>query len=302
MPPITKFLRRSIDERNAVPGASTLAVQVKTFATGGAAAAAPPTAAAATAGAVAQDPAVQSIREQRARHALQCLAQTGSYIEAVGPILNDLGPESVVTLLWGIANRTPAADPRGYAVSGSRPSTTMEHSDALGLLVTVLSHRRFVELFIEAGGIRVLTSYPRTPHTFLGLSLCLCALSTFPTTFTKYLSTMRESPGLVTALALELLNCGREHARCNAAAFFRQALMLPLLLEPFERQEGVKKLAIIIRASLALAKSDPHGKDTTPTDMKLERQVRPRNKPQSSFTRHSTSPLPHFSLLFIFIR
>lgn len=49
--------------------------------------------------------------------------------------------------------------------------------DATDVVCAFLAHRRFVELFTDAGGVQLLLALPRTQHTYSGLSLCLYGLS-----------------------------------------------------------------------------------------------------------------------------
>lgn len=235
--PLARFLRRAIDAHPTLPSApgpsitKPGALSAPLSGEGGGGGEAPEGAGGAAAPQGHASPGLPEetlselrvVRRQRERHALQCLALMGAYVESLGPVLTELGAETMVALLkrhvpaaGGAAGPGPSSGPSAAPAAASpgpaHPTTapnpsTMELSDVLGLMVTLSSHRRFAELFVEAGGLQQLLSYPRTPHTYLGISLLLCALSNFPGAFNRALGLQRETPDAVVAAAMQLLHC-----------------------------------------------------------------------------------------------
>jgi DDB1- and CUL4-associated factor 1 len=92
-------------------------------------------------------------------YSIQCLEILGEYVEALGPILHEKGVEVCLALL----QRTIK----------DQEAVVVLLPEVLKLINALGAHKKFAALFVDRSGIQKLLEVRRSPHTFVGLSLCL---------------------------------------------------------------------------------------------------------------------------------
>ncbi|KAG2501358.1 hypothetical protein HYH03_001148 [Edaphochlamys debaryana] len=134
-------------------------------------------------------PALRRLRLQGCAGLLACL---GEYLDALGPLLAERGPEALMELM----RRGAGWSPWSYgSTAGGTASTEQQRVadhrllwDALGACVSLTAHRRFAEQLVEAGGVGLALALPRNPHTCPGLAMLLHSLVAAPLAFERLLT------------------------------------------------------------------------------------------------------------------
>ncbi|GLI63939.1 hypothetical protein VaNZ11_007080, partial [Volvox africanus] len=220
------------------------------------------------------------LRRLRLQYCSALLAYVGEYVDALGPVLAERGAEALLELMR-----------RGAAAGDGRLLY-----DVLAACVALTAHRRFSEQFVEAGGVELALSLPRSPHTYFGLAMLLYSLAAAPLAFERLLTpspaaavgggsgggsggggggdsstvscpAVRAGPGAVVATALSLLSCGQDLARKTAVTFLSSVMHFPATLIEFQAQDGVRRMLNLLRAVLTSQRSDAR------LDLRMERQV-----------------------------
>ncbi|MEW5311080.1 MAG: hypothetical protein WDW38_002823 [Sanguina aurantia] len=190
------------------------------------------------------------MQSRRLVYCCQIWAEMGEYLEALGPVLHEHGVESAVELLH-IA-----------------PMDSGLLFDSLGAVCSLLAHRRFAELFVEAGGVAKLLSLPRTLATFQGISMALFGLASIPLAFERVAALPAPQPQQLVEATLGFLTCGSDPGRKNATMFLAATLHFRVILDEFDAQDGIRRLLNTLRAAVRLLRTNG-----TPPDLRLERQL-----------------------------
>jgi hypothetical protein len=102
---------------------------------------------------------VEAIRRQRLLAALRCLMCTGEYVESLGPFLQCCGVDTICALLRHV--QRPAAPAGGAPATAAQQRQGWLMHEALQVVCSLLAHRKFAELLVEAGGVQLLLALPR---------------------------------------------------------------------------------------------------------------------------------------------
>ncbi|BDA44800.1 probable DDB1- and CUL4-associated factor 1 at C-terminar half [Coccomyxa sp. Obi] len=197
----------------------------------------------------------EELRARRQRYVVQCLGSFGEYMECLALVLAADGVGVVKRLLHAWRDKPILL------------------ADLLRLLVALLVHRRFAELFVESGGVQLLLSLPRNKHTFVGLSFAFFGLASVPLAVERVCALPTEVVEELVERALSLLTCGYDPARKNVALFFGAALHFRGILDVFDRAGGLPRLLDAMRTVLLLLRAPAHGENRT------EKQARPHSLP-----------------------
>lgn len=102
---------------------------------------------------------VSRLRHQRLLAALRCLMCTGEYVESLGPFLQFCGVDTVCALLRHIRAAAAVGGAGASGPAAQRHGWLMH--EALQVVCSLLAHRKFAELLVEAGGVQLLLALPR---------------------------------------------------------------------------------------------------------------------------------------------
>ncbi|KIY96542.1 HIV-1 Vpr-binding protein [Monoraphidium neglectum] len=267
VPAACRYLRRAVTAMAAgAPGGAA-------GSSGAAAAGASADDGPAAGGGEGESPEVAHVRQQRLLAALRCLMCTGEYVESLGPFLQFCGVDTVCTLLRHIRAASAAGGgARGGGGGGGAAAQRLGWlmHEALQVVCSLLAHRKFAELLVEAGGVQLLLALPRNQHSYPGLSLALFGLAALPLAFERACALPAPVPREMVAAALSLLTSGSDVARKNGALFLDHALSTRVVCKEFDSQEGLHRLLFPLRRLLALTRE---GGGMHP-DVRTERQVR----------------------------
>ncbi|GFR42558.1 hypothetical protein Agub_g3469, partial [Astrephomene gubernaculifera] len=315
VPQVAKYLRKTLlDSPPSAP---------HTAAAAPAPAAAPPAPAApapAAATAVAPAPAAPApprpplchpiavLRRLRLQYCAALLGCVGEFVDALGPLLVERGAEALLELMRRYGSGAGGGGLL-YGSGGGGGADGRMLYDALGACVALTAHRRFSEVFVEAGGVEVVLGLPRNPHTYSGLATLLYSLAAAPLAFERLLTpspststttttsaavegssdpTATAGPttttttttttaggsgngnaAAVVSAALSLLSCGQDGARRTAVSFLSAIMTVPATLREFQGQEGVRRMLNLLRALL----TGVRGAAAAAPDLRTERQV-----------------------------
>ena len=165
-------------------------------------------------------------------YCVQCLACMGEYVECLGPILKDKGVEVSLELL-----RQWRRSPKALCV-------------LLHLICALLAHRKYAQLFVDLGGVRLLLDLPKSiAAQTTGVSMCLFGLSSIPEALEQTCNLPADVCGRIAALALDHISSGIDPARKNSALFLAEALKYQSILEAFDDRGGPRTILNLLRSS-----------------------------------------------------
>ncbi|KAK2725316.1 DDB1- and CUL4-associated factor 1-like isoform X2 [Artemia franciscana] len=127
--------------------------------------------------------------------------------------------------------------------------------EALKYLSTLLCHKRFVQDFLCSDGLRKLLVIPRPSIAATGVSLCLYFLACSEDAMERICSGDQRVVEHMVIFAMWLLECGHESGRWNATLFFAVTFKLAVILDLFDKNDGLRLLYNAI-ATLSIFNDD----------------------------------------------
>lgn len=115
---------------------------------------------------------------------------------------------------------------------------------------------RLADALIDEGGIDLLVSLPRHQQILTNLSLVQVGITLIPSAFQKVMRLPPDEFHHFVGIALEHMRCSSDAARKNAAVFLGNALVQPAVVDYFNRQDGLRKLTVAIKASRMVLTQD----------------------------------------------
>ncbi|KAH7439850.1 hypothetical protein KP509_04G079100 [Ceratopteris richardii] len=185
-------------------------------------------------------PSHETLASQRERFSVQCLQRLGEYQEVLGPILRERGVDVCLTLL------------QHESAGSSFPKPKALLPDVLKLICALAAHRKFSALFVDRGGVQLILSCPRNPHTYTGISLCLFAFASIQGVMERVCAAPAEVVHDIVSLALHILECTQDPARRNAVLFFGASFVFRAILDAFDAQDGLRKVINLLQNAVAL--------------------------------------------------
>lgn len=118
--------------------------------------------------------------------------------------------------------------------------------EALKYLASLLCHKKFSLEFISNGGLEILLKVPRPSMASTGVSIALYYLAYCEDAMVRI---CQMSPKLVTELVtygLWLLGSTHDSSRCHATMFFGLSFQFKIMLDEFDKQDGLRKLYNVV--------------------------------------------------------
>ncbi|KAI9916797.1 hypothetical protein PsorP6_016755 [Peronosclerospora sorghi] len=164
-------------------------------------------------------------------YTLDCLGSMGEYLELFAPALKE---DIIGTIITFLHSKNPAVI--------CHTMTLTSH---------FLAHKKFSFSLVEAGGVELLFTVFRT-HQSAGqvglldrsLSMCLHGLASSSAVIERIVGSSAEN---MLAAAFTLLSSPNDRARQNAVMFFSLTLGFKVILDYFEKQNGLYTILNIIR-------------------------------------------------------
>lgn len=145
--------------------------------------------------------------------------------------------------------------------------------EALKYLASLLCHKKCCIDFLSRNGLQKLLKLPRHSTVATGIAIALYYIAYCEEAMERICAM---TPRLISELvtyALGLLGCNHDSGRCHATMFFGLSFQFKVMLDEFDKQDGLRQLYNVISVLRIL--SNPSDDDTflTADEENAERQV-----------------------------
>ena len=114
--------------------------------------------------------------------------------------------------------------------------------EATKFLAALLCHKKFAVEFITIGGVEKLLDIPRPSIAATGASMCLYYLAYFEDAMERVCLLPHLVLNKLVNFVLWLLECSHESGRCHATMFFGISFPFKVILELFDKHDGLRKM------------------------------------------------------------
>lgn len=128
--------------------------------------------------------------------------------------------------------------------------------EALKYLATLLCHKKFSVEFLQMNGVQRLLEVYRPSIAATGVSLCLYYLSYFEDAMERVCLLPEHILSKVVNYILWLLECSHNSSRSHAAMFLGQAFTFKVILDLFDKKDGLRRLVNVISTLEILNEND----------------------------------------------
>ena len=145
--------------------------------------------------------------------------------------------------------------------------------EATKTLAALLCHKKFAVEFINLGGVEKLLDVYRPSVAATGASMCLYYLAYFEDTMERVCLLPHQVLANIVSYVLWLLECSHESGRSHASMFFGMAFPFRVILELFDRQDGLRKLYNVASTLQLFNSEESDNTDLTDDDIFTSRQT-----------------------------
>uniref|UniRef100_A0A182WD69 Uncharacterized protein n=1 Tax=Anopheles minimus TaxID=112268 RepID=A0A182WD69_9DIPT len=138
------------------------------------------------------------------------------------------------------------------------PKDTCLAFEALKYLASLLCHKKFSLEFIANGGLERLLKIPRPSLAATGVSIAFYYLAYCEDAMERICQMPREIITEMVSYALWLLGCSHDSGRCHATMFFGLSCQFKIILDEFDKQDGIRQLYNVIAVLPVLLVSDDY--------------------------------------------
>uniref|UniRef100_A0A182P1I9 DDB1- and CUL4-associated factor 1 n=1 Tax=Anopheles epiroticus TaxID=199890 RepID=A0A182P1I9_9DIPT len=138
------------------------------------------------------------------------------------------------------------------------PKDTCLAFEALKYLASLLCHKKFSLEFIANGGLERLLKIPRPSLAATGVSIAFYYLAYCEDAMERICQMPREIITEMVSYALWLLGCPHDSGRCHATMFFGLSCQFKIILDEFDKQDGIRRLYNVIAVLPLLVVSDDY--------------------------------------------
>lgn len=118
--------------------------------------------------------------------------------------------------------------------------------EALRYLASLLCHKKFSIEFLSVGDLQKLFEVPRPSVAATGVSICLYYLAYCEDAMERVCLQSKDVISKLVAYALWLLECSHDSGRCHATMFFGFTFPFKVILDEFDKQDGLRKLFNVV--------------------------------------------------------
>lgn len=118
--------------------------------------------------------------------------------------------------------------------------------EALKYLASLLCHKKFSLEFISSGGLERLMKVPRPSISATGVSIALYYLAYCEDAMERICVMPYPLVSEVVSYALWLLSSSHDSGRCHATMFFGLSFQFKIILDEFDKQDGLRKLLNVV--------------------------------------------------------
>uniref|UniRef100_A0A182R188 Uncharacterized protein n=1 Tax=Anopheles farauti TaxID=69004 RepID=A0A182R188_9DIPT len=138
------------------------------------------------------------------------------------------------------------------------PKDTCLAFEALKYLASLLCHKKFSLEFIANGGLERLLKIPRPSLAATGVSIAFYYLAYCEDAMERICQMPREIITEMVSYALWLLGCPHDSGRCHATMFVGLSCQFKIILDEFDKQDGIRRLYNVIAVLPVLVVSDDY--------------------------------------------
>nr|XP_040232824.2 protein mahjong isoform X2 [Anopheles coluzzii] len=138
------------------------------------------------------------------------------------------------------------------------PKDTCLAFEALKYLASLLCHKKFSLEFIANGGLERLLKIPRPSLAATGVSIAFYYLAYCEDAMERICQMPRDIITEMVSYALWLLGCPHDSGRCHATMFFGLSCQFKIILDEFDKQDGIRRLYNVIAVLPLLVVSDDY--------------------------------------------
>lgn len=160
---------------------------------------------------------------------LRYLTPIGEYQEFL-PIIFE---QNVMELIMGYIQNLDAKD-------------TCLAFEALKYLASLLCHKKFSLEFISNGGLDILLKVPRPSMASTGVSIALYYLAYCEDAMVRICQMSQKLVSELVTYGLWLLGSTHDSSRCHATMFFGLSFQFKIMLDEFDKQDGLRKLYNVV--------------------------------------------------------
>lgn len=170
---------------------------------------------------------------------LRYLTSVGEYQEFLGNVFE----QNAMQLIYGYIENLEQRD-------------TCLAFEALKYLASLLCHKKCALEFITHGGLERLMRVPRPSIASTGVSIAMYYLAYCEDAMERICLMSQRAVSEVVTYAMWLLGSSHDSGRCHATMFFGLAFQFKVILDEFDRQDGLRKLFNVISVLPILGTED----------------------------------------------
>lgn len=145
--------------------------------------------------------------------------------------------------------------------------------EALKYLASLLCHKKCCIDFLSRNGVHKLLKLPRQSTVATGISIALYYLAYCEEAMERICAMPPRLISELVTYALGLLGCNHDSGRCHATMFFGLSFQFKVMLDEFDKQDGLRQLYNVISVLRILSNQSDDDSYLTQDEENAERQV-----------------------------
>lgn len=145
--------------------------------------------------------------------------------------------------------------------------------EALKYLASLLCHKKCCIDFLSRNGVQKLLKLPRQSTVATGISIALYYLAYCEEAMERICAMPPRLISELVTYALGLLGCNHDSGRCHATMFFGLSFQFKVMLDEFDKQDGLRQLYNVISVLRVLSNQIDDDTYLTQDEENAERQV-----------------------------
>lgn len=144
--------------------------------------------------------------------------------------------------------------------------------EALKYLASLLCHKKCCIEFLSRHGLQKLLRLPRQSTVATGIAIALYYIAYCEEAMERICAMPPRLIAELVTYALGLLGCNHDSGRCHATMFFGLSFQFKIMLDEFDKQDGLRRLYNVISV-LQILSHPAEDNDLSPDQETAERQV-----------------------------
>lgn len=144
--------------------------------------------------------------------------------------------------------------------------------EALKYLASLLCHKKCCIEFLSRNGLQKLLKLPRKSTVATGIAIALYYIAYCEEAMERICAMPPRLISELVTYSLGLLGCNHDSGRCHATMFFGLSFQFKIMLDEFDKHDGLRHLYNVISV-LPILSNPPDDNDLSPDEETAERQV-----------------------------